>query len=85
MKIIQRIKKILTKIRQEKSHNKVMIFSTSQEHLIYLYLGKLEANGIQANILNQKDSMYNAFGLFELYVNPSDVVKAKFIIDKDNE
>jgi hypothetical protein len=50
-----------------------------------LYLGKLNANNIEAIVLNQKDSMYNAFGLYELYVKPDDAVKAKYLINKDNE
>jgi len=29
--------------------------------------------------------MYNAFGYYELYVMPNDVIKAKYIIEKDNE
>ena len=62
-----------------------MIFSTDQQHLAHLYLGKLKANNIEATVLNQRDSMYNAFGSYELYVKPDDAVKAKYIIDKDNE
>jgi len=53
-----------------------MIFSTSQEHLANLLIVKLKANDIEAVILNQKDSMYNAFGLFEIYVKAKDVVRA---------
>lgn len=63
-----------------------MIFSTSQRHLADLYLAKLEANGIKAIILNHQDSMYNAFGNFELYVDQNDVIKAKRILeDQINE
>jgi hypothetical protein len=62
-----------------------MIFNTTQEHLAHLYVGKLKSNNIEAIVLNQKDSMYNAFGDYEIYVKPEDVVKAKFIIDKDND
>jgi hypothetical protein len=48
-----------------------------------LYLGKLKANNIQATVLNNKDRMYNNFGNYELYVMPEDVVKAKYIIEKE--
>lgn len=60
-----------------------MILSTPHEYLIHLYLGKLKAHNIHATVLNKKDSMYNNFGNFELYVAPEDVVKAKYIIEKE--
>jgi hypothetical protein len=87
MKIIQRIQKLIQQIAQQNKSNpsKAMIYSTSQEHLANLLIVKLKANDIEAVILNQKDSMYNAFGLFEIYVKADDVVRAKYIIDKDNE
>jgi len=86
MKIIQRIQKLIQQIAQQsKNPSKAMIYSTSQEHLANLLIVKLKANDIEAVILNQKDSMYNAFGLFEIYVKAKDVVRAKYIIDKDNE
>jgi hypothetical protein len=67
------------KIQRLKS--KTMIFSTSQQHLADLYLAKLKANNINSFILNKQDSMYNAFGNFELYVHQNDVIKAKRIIE----
>jgi len=88
MKLIQRIKKLIKQIAQQskdKSVSKTMIYATQQEHLANLLVGKLKANDIEAIILNQKDSMYNAFGLFEIYVKSNDAIRAKFIIDKDNE
>lgn len=86
MKIIQRIQKLIQQIAQQsKNPSRVMIYSTGQEHLANLLSAKLKANDIEAIILNQKDSMYNAFGLFEIYVKSDDAVRAKYIIDKDNE
>ena len=87
MKLIQRIKKLIQQLNQNNSDKstKKMIFSTSQQHLASLLVEKLRANNIEAVTLNQKDSMHNAFGLIEIYVKPEDVVKAKYIIDKDNE
>lgn len=29
--------------------------------------------------------MYNTFGSYELYVKPNDALRAKYIIEKDNE
>ena len=87
MKLIQRIQKLIKQIAQQKNNkpSKTMIYSTSQEHLANLLIGKLKANDIEAIVLNQKDSMYNAFGLFEIYVKANDAVRAKYLIDKDNE
>jgi len=87
MKIIQRIQKLIQQIVQQNKNNpsKAMIYSTSQEHMANLLMAKLKANDIEASMLNQKDSMYNAFGLFEIYVKAKDVVRSKYIIDKDNE
>lgn len=51
--------------------------------MIHLYIGKLKAHDIEATVLNNKDSMYNNFGNYELYVMPDDVVKAKYIIEKE--
>ena len=87
MKLIQRIQKLIQQIAQQSKNNpsKAMIYSTAQEHMANLLIVKLKANDIEAVILNQKDSMYNAFGFFEIYVKAEDVVRAKYIIDKDNE
>ena len=62
-----------------------MIFSSSQEYLVQLIKGKLASNGIDSVILNQRDSAYNSFGMIELYVDPKDVVRAKYIIDQVDE
>ena len=88
MKILQKIKNFLKLVNQKKVrrlHDKTMILSTTQEHLAHLYVGKLKSSNIDAIVLNQKDSMYNVFGSYEIYVKPEDVLKAKYIIDKDNE
>jgi len=65
--------------------NRTMVYSTSQEYLVHLIAGKLEAKGIESITLNLKDSAYNNFGEIELYVHNKDVVKAKYIIDQTNE
>ncbi len=54
--------------------------------MVQLIAGKLESNGIESVVLNLKDSAYNNFGTIELYVHSKDVVKAKYIIEKqENE
>ena len=41
----------------------------------------LEENGIESIIINKQDSVYNAFGDIELYVNRNDILKAKQLLE----
>ena len=61
--------------------NRKMVYSTTVEHLGHLMRDKLEAEGINTLILNQKDSAYNMFGNLELYVMLEDFDKAIKIVD----
>ena len=65
--------------------NKVLVFSTSIDHLAEIARAKLEAESIPVLILNQKDSTYQSFGSIELYVSKDDFQKARHIIEKINE
>lgn len=65
--------------------NRTMIFSTSVEHEARIVKDRLEAEGISALILNQKDSMYQTFGYIEVYVLNEDVEKAKAIVESATE
>lgn len=62
--------------------NKVLVFTTTADHLAHLVKGNLEAGGIETLMLNQKDSAYTVFGSIELYVRPEDEEKAKAIISE---
>ena len=42
----------------------------------------LENEGIQAVVVNKKDSSYIAFGDIEVYIRQSDALNAKLIVDK---
>lgn len=70
---------------QNQKTNRTLIASTQEEYLAHLYVGKLSSHGIQSQILNQKDSMYQAWGGYEIYVHPKDAVKAKYILDQQDE
>ncbi|MBW6483840.1 MAG: DUF2007 domain-containing protein [Vicingaceae bacterium] len=63
----------------------VLIHTTSNANSAQIVKGVLENNAILVVIINKKDSMHlhltNA--VIELYVNPSDVVNAKYIIEKN--
>jgi len=61
-----------------------MVYASTQEYMIELIAGKLASNGIESIVLNQKDSAYNNFGTIELYVSSKDVIRAKYIIEKQD-
>ena len=58
----------------------VLIFSSITMHEVYMNKIYLEENGIEAVIINKQDSVYNAFGEIELFVNRDDVIKAKRLL-----
>lgn len=57
------------------------VYSTTILHQAELLKHMLADNNITAIIMNKQDSAYS-FGDIELYVKPSDVVKAKHLISK---
>lgn len=62
-----------------------LVFKTSELHLATIMKFKLEEEGIRVILINKMDSSYNNFGQIELYVNQNDVIRAKFIIEKEHE
>jgi hypothetical protein len=59
----------------------VLLYSSNVMHEVYMKRIYLEENGINAVIINKKDSLYQSFGEIELYVNRESVLKAKKLID----
>lgn len=57
----------------------VLIFSSSLVHEVEIYRGLLEDNGMEAIIINKKDSAY-LFGEAELYVTADNAFYAKQLI-----
>jgi len=64
--------------------NRTKVYTTTVEHSAILMRDKLEAEGISALILNQKDSTYGTFGTIEVYVLDEDEEKAKKIIEANS-
>ena len=64
--------------------NWVKIYSTGVSYKAELLKGLLKDNGIEAVIINKKDSAY-LFGELELYVHIDQVVKAKHILTTTGE
>ncbi len=56
------------------------IFTTSQPYQAEVARQVLEEAGIQAVVINKKDSSYLAFGEAEVYVQQDDVIRAKQLI-----
>lgn len=46
--------------------------------------GLLTFNEINSVVINKQDSSYNMFGVFEVYVNKEDEVKAKFVLKENS-
>lgn len=62
------------------NENWVTVYSTNQQYLAELAKRMLADNGIEAVILNKRDSSYNDFGYIEVCVNKDHTVKAKLLI-----
>ena len=62
-----------------------MVFSTPESHLAYLMEQKLKEEGVYVVMMNKQDSSYNNFGEIQLWVQATDVVRAKYILDKSYE
>jgi len=58
----------------------IKLFSTDRPYQAELARQILEENGIQAVVINKKDSSYLMFGETEVYVNQDEVIKAKQLI-----
>jgi hypothetical protein len=57
-----------------------LIYSTEEPHLAEMMKVLLEDNGIEAVIINKKDSSYNLFGQVEIYINIADTEKANELV-----
>ena len=57
------------------------VFSDDQGHKAQLVRSILEESGLKPVLLSKKDSSYNNFGSFEIYVSPDHVLKAIRIIN----
>jgi hypothetical protein len=61
------------------------IDSSSDAIYMQMRLSVLQSAGIRSVILNKKDSVYNTFGSVELYVHRDDFIKAKHLLDSEEE
>ena len=64
--------------------NWIKIASSKQEYKIELLKGLFKENNIISVSINKKDSSYLAFGEVELFVDSKDIMKAKNLIQKQD-
>jgi len=62
-----------------------LLISTNLPQEAELIKNLLEHNEIDSIILNKKDSFYVTVGDEELYVKRDDLIKAKFVIEQNNQ
>lgn len=60
----------------------VKVFSTDQSYKAEIAKSLLEDDGIQAVVINKKDTLYKSFGEVELYVKRDYVLQAKKLLSK---
>jgi hypothetical protein len=58
------------------------IYNTTEEHLITMARDLLEDGGIEAVIINHKDSAYVCWGEYELFVREEKEVEAEAILEQ---
>lgn len=68
------------------SQDWVKIYGTQAIHLIEIVRGLLEDQSIKTFVINKTDSMHThlSHGEIELYVRPSEVMRAKHLINKNS-
>ncbi len=57
------------------------VFSNEESHRAQLVQSILEESGLNPVLISKKDSSYNNFGSFEIYVSPDHVLTAIKIIN----
>ena len=64
--------------------NWAKIYTAKADHKVDITKNFLEDQGIQCVVLNKQDSAYaGALGEIELYVQRENVIKAKYLINKN--
>jgi hypothetical protein len=62
----------------------VNVFTTDQRHLGEIAKELLLENQIESVLVDKRDSTYITLGEVEIYVRDLDVMKAKFILEKNS-
>jgi hypothetical protein len=62
----------------------VNVYSSGERHLVEIAKAILEENGIGCALIDKRDSTYITLGETELFVRDIDVMRAKFLLEKNN-
>jgi hypothetical protein len=60
------------------------IYFSDKPHLIEIAKAILKDNQIESVIVDKRDSSYITIGEMELYVKDSDIILAKFLLERNN-
>ena len=60
------------------------IYFTEKPHLIQIAKSILDDNDIESVIVDKRDSSYITIGEMELFVKDNDVMRAKFLLEKNS-
>jgi hypothetical protein len=63
--------------------NWTKVFESKQEHKVEIVKDVLFDRGLDAVIINKKDTAYNIFGQYEVHVAPEHAVRAIRVIEND--
>lgn len=61
----------------------INVYSSGLPHLVELAKALLADNEIESVVVDKRDSAYISIGEVELFVRDRDVMKAKFILEKN--
>lgn len=65
--------------------NWTLVFSAVSHHEAELVRGRLEANDINAVIMDQRPSMYPSMGMTQVLVDRDDVMRALHVINQGDD
>lgn len=61
----------------------INVYSSAMPHLVEMAKEILRENEIESVVVDKRDSVYITIGELELFVKDLDVMKAKFILEKN--
>lgn len=62
----------------------VQVYATGQPHLAEIAKELLKENNIESVLVDKRDSAYITIGEIELFVKDINVMKAKFLLEKNS-
>jgi hypothetical protein len=71
--------------KRNKAIDWICVYESSSVAEAEIIRGKLEDNGIQAVVMNKRDSVYTTFGEAEVMVSPGQAEQARQIIENTND